>query len=108
MTVEPKPENPYEILGVAYKASHERLRAAFLRVSKENHPDKGGSAEKMTRIIAAWDWLEKDRPGVERRLRFFGKWPAKFCTRCAGAGQAKSLVNPPELVECPKCSGKGV
>ena len=108
MSTDTKLENPYEVLGVAYKASPERLRSAFLRASRENHPDKGGDPEKMSRIIAAWNWLEKDRPGVEKRLKFFGKWPAKFCVRCSGAGQAKSLVNPMELVECPKCGGKGI
>ena len=101
-------ENPYEILGVAYKASSEDLRAAYLQVSRENHPDKGGDADKMARIIAAWNWLEKDRPGVEKRLRVFSKWPAKFCVRCSGTGKSRSLVNPLELVVCPKCSGRGV
>lgn len=108
MIVGTQVSNPYEVLGVAYKASAEDLRKAYLDACRANHPDKGGSPEKMEAIHAAWSWLEHDRPGVEKRLRFFGKWPAKFCTRCNGTGKASSVVHLNTRITCARCGGKGV
>ena len=35
-------------------SSADEARAAFRRLASENHPDRGGSAERMAEINAAW------------------------------------------------------
>lgn len=37
------PSCPYRVLGVAQDASHEEIKAAFRKLSKETHPDTAGS-----------------------------------------------------------------
>ena len=64
----------YELLGVSPKASPEEIRAAYLRLAKEHHPDKTGgnhaSEEKLKHISAAYHTLknpEKRREYDESR-----------------------------------------
>lgn len=44
----------WEVLGVQRTSSADEARAAFRRLAGENHPDRGGSAERMAEINAAW------------------------------------------------------
>ena len=64
--------NPYAVLGLTRAASDEELRAAWLRLMRENHPDslasRGVPAEfiaragdKVARINAAWDSIKRER-----------------------------------------------
>lgn len=43
-------KNLYDILGVDESATAEEIKEAYRNSSKENHPDKGGSSEKMAEI----------------------------------------------------------
>jgi len=47
----------YEILGVESSAAVEEIRTAYRKLAQENHPDKGGDAEKFTEIQKAYDVL---------------------------------------------------
>lgn len=47
----------YEILGIARDATSEAVRFAFRARASANHPDKGGSAEKMAEINRAYECL---------------------------------------------------
>ena len=65
-------EDPYIAMGMSRDASDEELRAAWLQLMRENHPDslasRGVPAEfiaragdKVARINAAWDQIKRER-----------------------------------------------
>lgn len=65
--------NYYEELGVSENATDEEIRAAFRRKAKQNHPDRGGSADKMVVTNRAYETLSSpqrrlgyDRTGEDR------------------------------------------
>lgn len=45
----------WDVLQCKRDTSLEVARAQFRRLASENHPDKGGSADKMAKINEAWD-----------------------------------------------------
>ena len=64
--------DPYAVLGVARDTPPEELRATWLRLMRENHPDSLASrgvppqfiaraSEKVARINAAWDRIKRER-----------------------------------------------
>jgi DnaJ like chaperone protein len=65
-------DNPYGVIGMTRDDSDEALRAAWLQLMRENHPDslasRGVPAEfiaragdKVARINAAWDQIKRER-----------------------------------------------
>ncbi len=50
----PSQDSCHEILGVATGSSFVELRAAYLKLAKQLHPDCGGSNEAMYRLNAAY------------------------------------------------------
>lgn len=44
----------WEVLGVARTCGIDEARAAYRTLASENHPDRGGSADRMAEINAAW------------------------------------------------------
>lgn len=58
--------NPYQVLDVPVSATEDEIRAAYLRKSKETHPDAGGSAEAFREVKEAYDLLRDSG----RRARF--------------------------------------
>ena len=51
-------EDYYKILQISSNASQDEIRAAYLRQSKENHPDFGGTTDKMQLINEAYRILK--------------------------------------------------
>ena len=49
--------DPYFVLGVAPSASADRVRERFHELALENHPDRGGDAAQMRRLIVAFDQI---------------------------------------------------
>ena len=49
--------NPYEILGIDSKSSLKEIKKAYLKKSKETHPDKGGTKEDFQKVKDAYDLL---------------------------------------------------
>jgi hypothetical protein len=48
-------ERPWwEVLGVERGASLETIRAAYRELAVDNHPDRGGDAQRMSEINRAW------------------------------------------------------
>lgn len=65
-------EDPYAVLGVAASASDREVRAAWVRLMREHHPDSlrargvpedfiARAAERAARINAAWDRIKRER-----------------------------------------------
>jgi DnaJ-class molecular chaperone len=53
--------DPYEVLGVARRASFDEIKAAFRRLSTQRHPDMpGGSLEDMRELLAAYEQVLND------------------------------------------------
>lgn len=46
--------NYYNVLGVDYKSSHDKIKKAYHKLAKTQHPDVGGSIEKMKLINEAY------------------------------------------------------
>lgn len=44
----------WEVLGVPRSAAADEIRTAYRRLASDHHPDKGGSAERMAEINAAY------------------------------------------------------
>jgi curved DNA-binding protein CbpA len=53
----PAPEQPFEILGVSRHATRDEIEAAWRRLARKHHPDRGGDVQQMARINAARDAL---------------------------------------------------
>ena len=64
--------DPYNVLGVARTATDEELRAAWVRLMRENHPDSLAArgvppefvrraTDKVAEINAAWDRIKRER-----------------------------------------------
>jgi len=49
----------------ALKYAAPQLKTLYLALAKKNHPDAGGSVERMTEINAAYDVLKKVKAGLE-------------------------------------------
>lgn len=44
----------WEILGVDVRASNDEIKAAYLKLARQHHPDNGGSSDRMSTINAAY------------------------------------------------------
>ena len=53
--------DPYEVLQVHRDAEPDVIRAAYRVLARKNHPDAGGSAERMAALNAAWGILSDPR-----------------------------------------------
>lgn len=52
-----KSKDYYKVLGIPRDADKKTIRKAFNKLAKENHPDHGGSQEKMSQINEAYEVL---------------------------------------------------
>jgi hypothetical protein len=68
-------EDPRLILGVAFGASADQIRAAYRVAAKRAHPDMGGSSEAFRRVRSAADQLlaELEAAGSAPRQHGFGE-----------------------------------
>jgi len=58
--------NPYEVLGVPRDADQNDIKAAFRRMSRKHHPDKGGDPAEMAKVNVAYEMLSDPK----RRARY--------------------------------------
>lgn len=52
--------NQYEILGVKSTDSLQEIKTKFYQLAMENHPDRGGDAERMKELNAAYAWMREN------------------------------------------------
>src|SRR5439155_24485053 len=57
-------KDPYRVLGVSPLDTPEAIRDRYRVLARAHHPDRGGSAEKMRELNAAYDRIAQHR---ERR-----------------------------------------
>lgn len=50
--------NPYTVLGVSAGATDAEIKAAYRKLAKEHHPDRGGDNNKFAEINAAYDSIK--------------------------------------------------
>lgn len=53
--------DPYQTLGVKKNANTEEIKAAFRKLAKEHHPDRGGDSEKFKQINEAYAILSDNQ-----------------------------------------------
>lgn len=58
----PYSQPPWVVLGVAQIATVDEIKEAHRTLSKQCHPDKGGSADQQVQINKARDEMLKARP----------------------------------------------
>ena len=63
--IDEKPLNPYELLGVPPTATADEITAAYRRLAMAEHPDRGGSTERMTEINLAYERLSDPQARAE-------------------------------------------
>lgn len=54
-------QDPYKVLGVSPMDSDARIREAYRELAIANHPDRGGSADKMREINSAYERVYQHR-----------------------------------------------
>lgn len=54
-------QDPYRLLGVSPLDSADTVRARYHALAMEQHPDRGGSAEKMRELNAAYERILRHR-----------------------------------------------
>jgi len=47
------------VLGISKDGNYNTARKAYLKKSKETHPDKGGNTEDSKKVNSAWDKIRK-------------------------------------------------
>ena len=99
----------YQQLGVPPAATDTEVRAAFLNLSKQHHPDTGAQrdVERYKAITEAWAVLKHpaSRAEYDKRLRL----TMPVCKSCNGAGRQYITMtfNKQRAVVCPECAGAG-
>jgi hypothetical protein len=55
------PPNAYRLLGVTQKVTADELRRAYRKAALANHPDHGGSHERMVAVNVAYKSIKRER-----------------------------------------------
>jgi len=87
--------DPYAELGLPPGAPREDIAAAYRRLAKEYHPDRGGAEDRMAQINAAYDllraaeWMQRNdpvptEPPAPRRPGGRGAWLPPAIRRALG------------------------
>ena len=107
--------NPFEVLGLNHKATHEEVRAAYRKLSVKVHPDKNPDNERaqsaFEAVKAASERLEDEErlafcvricsaaeEGVERKVKSQKKKQLK-------AGESDAVPNTPQCSGVPPFAG---
>ena len=88
--------DPYQVLGVDPEASTEAVRAAYRRLAREHHPDRGGDKELFQQISAAHDALVGVGPDAGAVLPYGGsQCPSKSPANAARKDVVRCILVAP-------------
>lgn len=104
-----------DVLGIkGYPFTSKDLTTCFRSMAKANHPDNGGTHERMIATINAYktlkhlavDTIEVEDPtlGEMEVNDMFTFYEYKVCQRCDGTGRVYTYIRGGK---CPKCGGSG-
>jgi DnaJ-class molecular chaperone len=98
----------YAILGVTRTESYEAVKAAWVALCKEHHPDLGGEPGVLSDINAAWNIL---RDEVRRREYNQAQDDLlRICNDCGGKGgrvARQGFTGVGKITACTVCEGEG-
>lgn len=98
----------YAVLGVPPASSYQKLHERYRALAVEQHPDKGGDAEKFKAIALAWGVLRdaERRRKYDAQLLLEGRFS---CITCGGKGLRTGFAGRKFLKEvlCESCNGTG-
>lgn len=103
-----KPKNLYKVLGVTPHASHAAIRKEYIARASRAHPDvEGGSQERFTELVAAYETLENSQKRKEHDLAL--RLAYQKCPSCDGRGEKAIVVGfaPVGYTQCQNCNGGG-
>lgn len=60
------PLNPYCLLGVSVASTCQEVRKAYFELAMHAHPDKGGSADQMRVVQAAYEYVVRQIAAIDR------------------------------------------
>lgn len=69
-------QDPYRLLGVSKSDTPERIRERYRELAMENHPDRGGSAERMRQLNEAYERIALHREGCSSDLMAAAELPS--------------------------------
>lgn len=103
-------KNPYRILGVTRKASHDEIKSAFRRLTRELHPDRNPDP-KVTRkyrtIVEAWTLL-RDPDDRARFDKGVPSIPKEFWATKEGKALGRKATSCPAWVWVPGMRADGI
>jgi hypothetical protein len=79
----------YEVLGVSENASKREINAAYRRLAKKHHPDKGGDVETFQKVTDAYNVLKS---GSEREAYDFEHKFESYLDATSGRGSFKQRL----------------
>jgi DnaJ-class molecular chaperone len=105
-------DNHYKTLGIHKFSSAEQVKAAWMELAKQHHPDHHANdqvkAARMTEINVAYNTLKNSpqRRLYDKQLSLHGK----TCPTCQGAAITKKQHGflRKRTAPCPTCKGTGV
>lgn len=100
--------NPWKILGVNLQTEEPEIRAAYIALAQQHHPDKGGDPSTFAKINEAYRLLT-DRKQRSLFMKDLAIWN-KCCPMCKGIGvvfKQRGLVGRDQKT-CSSCGGAGV
>jgi len=50
------------VLGLPSNATPQQIKRRYRTLAKQHHPDRGGDPRQMQKIIAAYEFLQKEQP----------------------------------------------
>ncbi len=80
--------DPFRVLSLPYDAAPGDVRAAFRRLARQTHPDRGGSAEAFHDVRLAYDALTR---GLDAERQRWAPAPARAPVSRYAAGLAPSV-----------------
>ena len=100
--------NPWSVLGVHRKSTLEEIKARYRQLAAENHPDKGGDADKAAEIASAYKILTT--PALVKSYIDTLTVLGTVCTQCWGKGYISKQLSLTEraLSACARCGGAGM